>query len=108
MRSLRCKPLFIPQPGFDASNFRVVVASLVRYPYENEACDPAYQDRVQKALDERGTGVEIKIEKETWRVESAEGQYSESEVCRVAMTCPAPSSGVHPLSNPLPHRSSRE
>jgi len=76
---------YLPQPGFDLSNFRVVVDALVRYPYENEVCQPAYQDQVQKALNERGTGVEIKIEKETWRVETSEGQYSESEVCRVAI-----------------------
>lgn len=76
---------YLPQPGFDASSFRVVVDSLALYPYENEACEPAYQERVQKSLDERGTGIELKVEKETWRVEVAEGQYSESEVCRVAI-----------------------
>jgi hypothetical protein len=55
---------YLAQSDFDASDFHIVINSLERKPYEGEACEPAYQEEVQRALDAQGTGVKIKVVKE--------------------------------------------
>lgn len=76
---------YVPQSAFDTSNFHILVHALARSPYENEACEPAYQEQVQRTLDERKTGIKIKIEKEIWHDEESKDQATESEICRVAI-----------------------